>query len=167
MQCSYILNSVRFRTDSNSVRKTNLKKFQKKFRTELDSVRKQKNVFKPRNNFRTESNLVRKKNILEGKQFWLNTVWFGKLGNIFKKIAHLPTWTSAHLLICSSALHQYQHQCRRNQHQFLKVFPFWCTLKRFNNFGTFDLTKIQMLTWFQSYLMNYSSIIAWKWKKIN
>ena len=24
-----------------------------------------------------------------------------------------------------------------------------------------------MLTWFQSYLMNYSSIIAWKWKKIN
>ena len=38
--CSYILNSVRFRTDSNSVRKTNLKKCDKIFQTELDSVRK-------------------------------------------------------------------------------------------------------------------------------
>ena len=48
--CSYILNSVRFRTDSNSVRKTNLKKFNKIFRTELDSVRKQKTIFKTRKN---------------------------------------------------------------------------------------------------------------------
>ena len=40
MHCSYILNSVRFRTDSNSVRKTNLKKCDKIFQTELDSVRK-------------------------------------------------------------------------------------------------------------------------------
>ena len=47
VQYSYILNSVRFRTDSNSVRKTNFKNFYKIFRTELDSVRKQKNIFKP------------------------------------------------------------------------------------------------------------------------
>ena len=40
LHCSYILNSVRFRTDSNSVLKTNLKKCVKIFQTELDSVRK-------------------------------------------------------------------------------------------------------------------------------
>ena len=57
LQCSYILNSVRFRTDSNSVRKTNLKKFNKIFRTELDSVRKQKTIFKPRKN--SEPNPIR------------------------------------------------------------------------------------------------------------
>ena len=70
VHCSYILNSVRFRTDSNSVRKTNLNKFNKIFQTELDSVRKQKTIFKPRKKFRTKSNSVRKKssNILERKK---------------------------------------------------------------------------------------------------
>ena len=57
LQCRYILNSVRFRTDSNSVRKTNLNKFNKIFQTELDSVRKQKTIFKPRKN--SEPNPIR------------------------------------------------------------------------------------------------------------
>ena len=54
---SYILFSVHFRTDSNSVRKKNLKKFCKIFRTELDLVRKQKTIFKPRKN--SEPNPIR------------------------------------------------------------------------------------------------------------
>ena len=103
LQCRYILNSVRFRTDSNSVRKINLKIFNKIFRTELDSVRKQKNLFKHRKKFRTESNSVRKKtsNILNEKI--LRRILFGskKIGVFIEKLlicssAHLFTYSSDH-----------------------------------------------------------------------
>ena len=92
-QCSYILFSVHFRTDSNSVRKKNLTKFYKIFRTELDSVRKQKTIFKPRKKCRTESDSVRKRisNILEIKNSESNP-------NRYRKICKTK------LLICSSTL---------------------------------------------------------------
>ena len=63
---------------------------------------------------------------------------------------HLLTCSFAHQLFISISISTNQHQHSRNQHKFFKVFPFWCTLKRFNNFGTFNLTKIQMLTRFCS-----------------
>ena len=94
LHCSYILNSVRFRTDSNSVRKQNLKKFNKIFRTKLDSVWKQKTIFKPRKS--SEPNPIpfgKKKQYFRGKHSEPNTVWFGKKCNIC---------SSAHLFICSS-----------------------------------------------------------------
>ena len=101
VHCSYILNSVRFRTDSNSVRKINLKIFNKIFRTELYLVRKQKNQFKHRKKLRTESNSVRKKtsNILDEKI--PRRILFGskKFGVIIEK---LLICSSAHLFIYSS-----------------------------------------------------------------
>ena len=118
LQCSYILNSVRFRTDSNSVRKTNLKNFYKIFRTELDSVRKQKNIFKPRKKFRTKFNSVWKKscNILERENSESNWNRFGKIYNISEKMTHLLTYDSAYLIIRSTAHHLYQHQNHQHQH---------------------------------------------------
>ena len=116
--CRYILFSVHFRTDSNSVRKKNLTKFYKIFRTELDSVRKQKNIFKPRKKFRTEFNSVWKKgcNILERENSESNWNRFGKIYNISEKITHLLTYDSAYLIIRSTAHHLYQHQNHQHQH---------------------------------------------------
>ena len=98
MQCSYILNSVRFRTDSNSVRKTNLKKFYNIFRTELDSVRKEKNIFKPRKNSEPDSIRIGKKVAIFQKEEILNQIGIGS-----EKIAlSQKNDSSAHILICLS-----------------------------------------------------------------
>ena len=105
MQCSYILNSVRFRTDSNSVRKTNLKKFNKIFRTELDSVRKQKTIFKPRKNSEPNPIWFGKIVAIFKRKKILNRILFGSekfAVHILEKMTHLLICSSAHLFICSS-----------------------------------------------------------------
>ena len=96
--CSYILNSVRFRTDSNSVRKINLKIFNKIFRTEFGS----------------EKN----KQYSRRKNSEANTVWFKKIWSIFRKITHLLICPPVHLLIWSfqywheiAAIWWKQHEC--------------------------------------------------------
>ena len=84
----------------------------------MDSVRKQKNIFKPRNKFQTEFNSVWKKscNILERDNSESNWNRFGKIYNISEKMTHLLTYDSAYLIIRSTAHHLYQHQNHQHQH---------------------------------------------------